>query len=120
MSLHRFLKTTTQTASSRTTTAIAVTREAIVIEDATDGMVDDVTDKNVVGKIKVGNVIVDDRAIEDAADGVVGDDERSMEDDADRMVEGDDLEDDGVMEGSTDWEAEDDAVKEEYFTVVML
>ena len=56
MSLHRFLKTTTQTAISRTTTAVAVTRETIVIEDATDGMVDDVTDKNDVGKIEVGNV----------------------------------------------------------------
>ena len=119
MSLHRFLKTTTQTASSRTTTAIAVTREAIVIEDATDGMVDDVTDKNVVGKIEVGNVIVDDRAIEDAADGVVGDDERSTEDDADRMVEeGDDIAVDRVMKESTDWEAEDDTVKEDNNTLL--
>ena len=113
MSLHRFLKTTTQKAISRTTTAAAVTKEAIVIADATDGMVDDVTDKSDVGKIEVGNAVVDDRAIEDAADGVVGDDERSTEDDTDRMVEGDDIEDDGVMEGSTDWEAEDDTVKEE-------
>ena len=114
MSLHRFLKTTTQTAISRTAIAVAVTRGAIVIEDATDGMVDDVTDKSDVGKIEVRNVIVDDRAIEDAADGVVGDDERSTEDDADRIVEErDDTADDGVMEESTDWEAEDDTVKED-------
>ena len=106
-----------QIAISTTKTTVVVTREAILIEEATDGMVDDVTDKDEDGKIEEGNVVVDDGAIEDATDGVVGDitdDERTMEDDADSVVEKDDgIVDDGVMAEATDREPEDDTDKED-------
>ena len=99
--MHRFLTTTMQTAIIKITTAVVLTREAIVIEDATDGIVEDVTFKD------------DDGAFGADTDAVVGDitdDERNMEGDADRMVEETDgVADDEVMEESTDW---DDTVKE--------
>ena len=96
-SLHRFLTTTMQTAIITTITAVALTIEAIVIEDATDGTVEDVTFED------------DDAVVRD-----VTDNERTREVDADRMVEeSDGIADDRVMEESTDWMVEDDTVKED-------
>ena len=85
-----------------------------MIEDATDGMVDDVTDKSDDGIIEEGNVTVDGAIL----------------DNVDRMVkEGDGVADDGpkipkspnskipvidwVTEGSTDWIGVEDTVKED-------
>ena len=95
-----------QRAISTTKTTVEVTREAIVIEDDTDGMVDAVADKDADGKTEEGNVIAIVGAIEDATDGLVrdiADDEKTMEDDADSMVEEGDGVADEVMEESTAW-----------------